>query len=178
MPPHETFETMLTGGHPNSVGRTLEVVEAVLRAPDRMEELYQCYFSPDAVVRLRVSNAFKRLWRADTALVVPFIDRMLTDISDMEQASAQWTLAQLFHELDTHLSDTQRAQAMVMLQRNLEHSTDWIVLNNTMQTLGTWAGEDAVLKDWLRPHLERLRDDPRQSVANKAHTFHTSLYAE
>ena len=43
---------MLTGGHPNSLGRTIEVVETVLADEARMEELFGCYGSVDEVVRL------------------------------------------------------------------------------------------------------------------------------
>ncbi|MEM8540860.1 MAG: hypothetical protein AAGF25_07880, partial [Pseudomonadota bacterium] len=60
----EDFRAMLTGGHPNSLGRTLEVVELVLASPDRMEELYQCYFSEGEIVRLRTSNAIRRVFKA------------------------------------------------------------------------------------------------------------------
>ena len=55
----ESFEEMLTGGHPNSLGRTVEVVALVLADRDRLGELYACYQSDDAVVRLRTSNALK-----------------------------------------------------------------------------------------------------------------------
>jgi hypothetical protein len=57
----EAFEIMLTGGHPNSLGRTTEVVKKILENPELLENLYQCYFSRDEVVRLRTSNAFKRV---------------------------------------------------------------------------------------------------------------------
>ena len=67
----ERFEDMLTGGHPNSLGRTIEVVDAVLAAPERFEELFNCYQSADEVVRLRVSNAMKRVEAEQHELVGP-----------------------------------------------------------------------------------------------------------
>lgn len=39
----ESFEVMLTGGHPNSLGRTVAVVELVLADRGRLGELYDCY---------------------------------------------------------------------------------------------------------------------------------------
>jgi len=41
----ESLESRLSGGHPNSLGNTVAVVEDVLASPDRFEELFQCYFS-------------------------------------------------------------------------------------------------------------------------------------
>jgi len=167
----EPFVTMLAGGHPNSLGQTVEVVEIVLADPTQLEQLYQCYFDDDEVVRLRVSNAMKRIWREKPDLLVPYIDRFLTEITSIQQASTQWTLAQLFLELQDRLSDEQREEAIVLMQRNLETWDDWIVLNNTMQMLGEWAFDRPDLKGWLRPHLERLAQDKRKSVAKKAGGF-------
>ncbi|MGF1507515.1 MAG: hypothetical protein ACFB51_20680 [Anaerolineae bacterium] len=163
-----SFEAMLTGGHPNSLGRTVEVVDLILADRRRLDELYACYASEDAVVRMRVSNAFKRIWREQPAWVVPYIDRFITEVAQIDQDSARWTAAQLFGELDAYLTDGQRTQAKTILKHNFAATNDWIVLNNSMQTLGAWAQQDGELRDWLRPHLERLSADSRKSVARKA----------
>jgi hypothetical protein len=99
---------------------------------------------------------------------VPYIDRLITEISKIDQASTQWTLANLFQTLTIYLTPAQRAGAVSILKRNLETHHDWIVLNHTMQTLAEWAETDRDLKLWLRPHLERLESDPRKSVSGRA----------
>ena len=159
---------MLTGGHPNSLGRTVEVVEMVLANRARLGELYACYRSDDAVVRLGTSNALKRISREKPTWLVPLIDGFLTEIANLDQASAQWTLADLFQTLAPLLTPTQRQQAEAVLKRNLAHHHDWIVLNQTMKTLSSWAKDDPALKAWLMPHLERLSGDGRKSVAKTA----------
>lgn len=162
------FEEILTGGHPNSLGRTIEVVECVLSSTDRFAELFACYESDDEVVRLRVSNAMKRVEAANHGLLLPYIDRFIEEIGALDQASAQWTLAQLFHKLERDMSPHQLSGALAIMKRNLEHHNDWIVLNHTIETLAEWAKSDQLLKAWLLPHLERLSHDPRKSVANRA----------
>jgi hypothetical protein len=171
----ENFEQMLMGGHPNSLGRTVEVVEAVFANPTRLLDLYQCYFSVDAVVRLRTSNAIKRISRENPEWLVPYLDRFISEISEIDQASAQWTLAELFETLAGFMSETQRNSAQNILKRNLETSTDWIVLNNTMETLSEWAMTDASLMTWLLPYLERLSHDSRKSVAGRAQKIRAKL---
>ena len=163
-----TIEKMLSGGHPNSLGRTLEVVEIVLNDQNRLEELYQCYFSSDEVVRLRTSNAMKRICKEHPDCLAPYLTRLLTEISAIEQASTQWTLAQLFAMLDAYMTDTQLEYAKGLLRHNLLTHRDWIVLNMTMETLGKWARQDEELRTWLWPELERLQMDNRKSVSNKA----------
>ncbi|MDW3193733.1 MAG: hypothetical protein R8G66_15285 [Cytophagales bacterium] len=164
----KNFEQRLTGGHPNSLGNTLEVVEEVFADHSLFEELFNCYFSDDEVVRLRTSNAVKRVCKAHKQVLIPYIDRLLTEIAAIDQASTQWTLANLFDLLSIDMSKDQLEQAEALLKNNLAHHQDWIVLNNSMETLGKWAKKDPMLKAWLLPHLQRLAGDTRKSVARRA----------
>lgn len=163
------FEERLTGGHPNSLGNTVEVVEEVLANHELFNELFHCYFSEDEVVRLRVSNAMKRICKAEKQLIVPYIDRFLNEISKIDQASTQWTLSQLFLSWEKEMTPTQKGQALEIMKNNLTHHNDWIVLCQTMETLGKWAKKDEQLKSWVLPHLDRLQGDARNSVSKKAH---------
>jgi len=173
--PEEKFEAMLSGGHPNSLGRTVEVVERVLSNKTRLAELFDCYDSEDAVVRLRTSNALKRICRAQPESLVSYLDRLLKRVSQIDQASAQWTLATLFLLLAPWMNPRQRKKARQIMQRNLEHHQDWIVLNTTMDTLAQWADQDSDLRSWLLPQLQKLRHDKRRSVARKAVKISTRL---
>ena len=176
MPEPEPFTDMLAGGHPNSLGRTAEVVDLILAEPSRLEELYGCYPSPDEVVRLRTSSAFKRVSWEHPEWLKPYLDSFLGEVSQLEQASAQWTLAQLFSTLAGLMSAEQMEKAKHVLRHNLSTCKDWIVLNTTMQTLAEWAEGDEELKRWLQPRLETLSKDTRKSVAGRATKFHKKLY--
>jgi hypothetical protein len=165
------FEQRLTGGHPNSLGNTVEVVAEVLNEPALFDELFYCYFSTDEIVRLRVSNAMKRICKEDKSLLVPYIDRFLTEIAVINQASTQWTLANLFLYLQKEMTDVQITSAKEILKHNLATHNDWIVLNNSMETLGQWSKKDANLKAWMLPHLQRLSQDSRKTVVKRASKF-------
>lgn len=164
----EDFEAMLSGGHHNSLGRTIEVVETVFVNPDRFDELYLCYRSQDELVRLRVSNAMRRVEAERHDLLVPYIDSFIEEIGALDQPSAQWTLAKLFEALRPDMTAAQEAGALAIMKRNLAEHDDWIVLNNSMEALFAWSGSDPDLRQWLRPHLERLTSDKRKSVAARA----------
>jgi hypothetical protein len=162
------FEEILSGGHPNSLGRTVDVVEIVLADPDRLGELFDTYGSTDPVVRLRVSSAFKRIAQQRPELLVPEIDRLLYEPGEIDQPSARWTFALLMGMLVDHASPEQRERALEIIKRDLEESDDWIVQNTTMQVLADWAAADEALAAWLRPRLERFAESPRKSVAGRA----------
>ena len=110
----------------------------------------------------------KRICKAHPEWLVPYLDRLLWVISQIDQASTQWTLATLFDLLWGYMTNAQKQAATTHLKHNLAHHEDWIVLNTTMDTLGRWALKDTDLRRWMRPHLARLRKDARKSVARKA----------
>ena len=166
---------MLSGGHPNSLGRTVEVVDLVLADPGRFDELFGCYRSVDPVVRLRTSNAMKRIEAERHDLLVPYVDRLIEEVGVLDQASAQWTLAQLFQRLWADMDERQREAAKELVKRNLDGHDDWIVLNASIDALRDWAHEDDALRSWLLPRLGRLSGDPRKSVAGRAQKARTAL---
>lgn len=169
------FEEKLTGGHPNSLGNTLEVVEEVLEDTSKLEELYNCYFSDDEVVRLRTSNAWKRVAKHDINLFIPFLDKFISKISKIDQASTKWTLANLFDYSEKLMTNKQKADALEIMKNNLATENDWIVLKNTMDTLGKWGKENDELKKWIKPHLDRLEKDSRKFVPKTATKVKESL---
>jgi hypothetical protein len=167
----ENFETMLTGGHPNSLGRTVEVVELVLADRKKLTDLYQCYFSEDEVVRLRVSSAMKRVTTAHPEWTMDYMDGLQSEIAAIDQASTQWTLAILFDLTARLLSPSQKQRSLDIMKFNLENHNDWFVLNTTMNVLFDWSAEDAELRSWLKPQFERLTKDTRKSVSGRAQKF-------
>lgn len=163
-----SFEEKLSGGHPNSLGNTVEVVDIVIADKKRFDELYQCYFSSDEVVRLRVSSAMKRICKIHPEWLVPYLDKLLSDISEIQQASTQWTLAQLFLWLENEMTQAQKDRAIEVMKNNLENSNDWIVQNTTIETLALWAKDEDGLKQWLVPRLKNFEKSDRKSVAGRA----------
>ncbi|NRB63219.1 MAG: hypothetical protein HRU40_09385 [Saprospiraceae bacterium] len=172
------FEKQLTGGHPNSLGNTIEVVEMVLACPSYFENLFSCYFSQDEVVRLRVSNAMKRICKVRPDILVPYIDSLLQKVSTIEQASTQWTLATLFDWLWNDMTKTQQEQAIAIGKRNLNSWNDWIVLNTTMDFLGNHHVSQSGLTLWLAELTKRLSNDPRKSVSKKAQKWQDALQGQ
>ena len=88
------YESELTGGHPNSLGNTIKVVEHVIVKKNRINSLIKCYSSTDQIVRLRTSNAFKRIFRQKPESYLDFKHIFLNKISKIKQSSTQWTCAQ------------------------------------------------------------------------------------
>ena len=110
----------------------------------------------------------KRICKESKDILIPYIPRLLDEISMIDQASTKWTLSQLFDVLMKDMDMSQQEKAIEIMKNNLDAETDWIVLNTTMETLSKLAKKDSRLKDWLTPRLEKLTEDTRKSESKKA----------
>lgn len=161
------YEELLTGGHPNSLGNTIEVVEDVLTDEKKLNDLYACYGSEDEVVRLRVSNGMKRVCKVHPEWVAKYLDKLIGETSKINQASTKWTLSTLFMWLDTFMTDKQRSAAIDVMKSNL-HYDDWIVQNTTSESLTHFAQSSKKLREWLLPELKKLTGSRHKSVSRRA----------
>ena len=119
----------------------------MLKQPKRFKQLFDCYLSDDELVRLRTSNAMKCVARENTALLVPYLDAMLDDISKIPQPLVRWTPAQLFVLLTEHMSKPQLVRAKKILKRNLASGSDWtweVPPDSSRSCQDSWPG-------WPRP---------------------------
>ncbi len=164
----DTFEAMLSVGARNSLGRTEEVVAIIQHRPQDMGALFDAYQSDDEWVRMRVSSAFKRLAKSMPEDTATFVPQFIALSRTLTQPSFQWSFAQIMMWLDDRIDAATRDQIIEIEQSNLVESDDWIVLNNTMESLMFYATSRPDLATWLAPQLRRIADDPRKSVHNRA----------
>lgn len=170
------FETPLSGGHPNSLGNTGSVVDEVLADRALLPELVACYRSDDAVVRLRVSSAVKRVAQQRPEWVAAHLDDLLGWVAEIDQASTKWTLSILFVLLDAHMTSKQRDAGISIMQSNL-HYDDWIVQNTTAESLAYFARQRPELATWLVPELQTLIGSRHKSVRGRAQKLLASMGA-
>lgn len=160
------IEAVLGGGNPRSLGKTDEIVKLVLQKPATLPELFECLFASDEIVRMRAGDALEKVCRERPEWFEPFIDRLLDEIALIDQPSVQWHLVQMLGEVE--LSTAQKSKAVAILKRNLEHATDWIVLNYSLEVCAQFARQDAALRDYFIEQLKRYREYPLKSVAKRA----------
>jgi hypothetical protein len=115
---------------------------------------------------MRASDALEKVCRSSPDLLKRFVPWLLTEMSRIEQPSVQWHLAQILAEVE--LDDSQRAEAIAILERNLDTCDDWIVTNLTMAALGVFARTSPEVRAWLVERLHRHQDSRRKSVASRA----------
>ena len=131
----ESFAEILTvGGKSNSLGRSVEVVAAVLDDKNRLEELYKCIFDDDPWVRMRAADSIEKVCRVEPDWLLPYVDRMFEELSTSTQASILWHLAQIFRQVT--LSNKQKTFVIDWLKKTLSsNQIDWIVAANSLDTM-------------------------------------------
>ncbi|MCL4248864.1 MAG: hypothetical protein KJ065_12025 [Anaerolineae bacterium] len=159
------IQQALTGGDRRSLGRTEEVVLWVLADGYRLDELFECLFVEDKIVRMRASDGLEKVARQQPDRFVPYVERLLTDVAEIEQASVQWHLAQILSEIP--LTTEQQARAIELLKLNLDLYDDWIVVNLTLEALAKFARQDDDLRQEFRAILRRYQYSPKKSIASR-----------
>ena len=157
----------LSGGDPRRLQNVDVVVALVLEAPDRIQELLDCILHcDDEIVRMRASDALEKVCRERPSLLEPHTPVLLGAMAQIDQPSVQWHVAQILGHVP--LTAEQRTRAAQILRNNLDRSSDWIVLNWSLETLAALARKDTDLIGPLRTYLRRHEQSAYKSLAKRA----------
>ncbi len=159
------FIATLSGGKPNSLGRTEEVVRIVQGDRRLLRRLFAALESGDELVRLRVGDALEKICREQPEWFVPHFDRILA-MGRIDQPSLQWHTAQIVTQMP--LNPSQRRRAVNWLWRSLDRTDDWIVIAETLTALVRFAETRPAVRDRLPSVLRRYQRDRRPAVARRA----------
>jgi len=157
----------LSGGNPRMLHNVDPVAKTVVAEPERLDELIVCVLdSEDEIVRMRAGDALEKVCRAQPLLLQPHVSLLLGDMAQIHQPSVQWHVAQMLGHV--RLTPKQRHRAARLMNENLDESTDWIVLNCSLDTLAVLARQDPAVVDDLRHQLRRHEQSSYKSLANRA----------
>lgn len=160
------YVTILSGGHPNSLGRTQQVVDEVLSDRHKLPALFNSLTSDDPVVRMRVGDALEKVARQQPDWFAQYVNRILDDMGAIEQPSIQWHVAQLLTEIP--LTVEQRRKGIKWLWRTHDSTHDWIVISETLTALAFFAPTSISVRQKLPSALQKAKRDPRKAVARRA----------
>jgi hypothetical protein len=174
----ESFEEILSAdGHKNSLGRSNEVYDIVKANPTRMNELFNCIYADDAWVRMRAIDTFEKLVRDNKELARPYTSVIIEDLTEKNQASIQWHLAQLFAEIE--LSQSQLDKVLVWLRARVSTvEVDWIVSANVMKTLFYFYEKKLIKGEDLEPLLKLQQEHKSKTIRKKADQILDNLQKE
>lgn len=171
----ESYAEILTvGGKSNSLGRSSELIELVLRDKNKLDELYGCLFNDNAWVRMRAIDAMEKICRQQSDWLLPYINRFQSELVSNKQPSIQWHLAQIYSQVDLTLQ--QKHDAISWLKDILATTEiDWIVAASAMKTLVQFTKDGSVSKKDTISLLKIQQKHASKSVTKKANQLLTEL---
>lgn len=136
----------------------------------RMDELFECVFDDDAWVRMRAIDTIEKVCRVHPDWLLPYKSKLFHELADMDQASIQWHLAEIFPAIE--LTPDEERRAIEIMKRNISSTdADWIVAANTMKTLAQFAQEGKVPATEIIPLFEIQKSHRSKAVVKRAMTL-------
>lgn len=145
--------TKLTGGNRGSIGRSNEVVAAVLARPALFPALFAGFSNDDPVIRMRAADAIEKITTQRPELLQPFKRKLLAIAGGSDQQEVRWHSALMLPRLT--LTRAERAVVRDILFDYLRDKSS-IVKTFAMQALWDLAAADPKLKAQIIPLIEEL----------------------
>ena len=116
---------------------------------------------------MRAIDSLEKVCRQHPEWLVPYIDKIQSELNRNTQPSIQWHLAQIYAQVS--LTIGQKTIVIKWLQDLLSSTDiDWIVSANAMQALVKFTKEDSVPRDTTLLLLKIQQEHKSKSVVKKA----------
>jgi HEAT repeat protein len=145
----------LEGGDRRSIGRSPEVVAAILADPAVLEPVIDAIADPDPLVRMRAADAVEKVSAVQPELLVPFKRRLLGDLAAIPQQEVRWHVAQMLPRLP--LTSRERRRAATIAESYLDDRSS-IVRTWAMDALAKLAMDDPELRERVVPLIRGLTE--------------------
>lgn len=156
----------LRGGDLRSIGRSDEVVVDVLKAPERLGDVFEGLFHGEAVVRARSADALEKVCATRPEWFRPFVGRLIRDVATIDQKEVRWHVAQILGRV--RLTARQRQSAVGILENYLENSDSQIVKVSALQALADLAANEPALQPRVVEFAEMASRSGSKSLKARA----------
>ena len=156
----------LEGGDLRSIGRSEEVVQDILENPALFGEVFDGMLSEDPRVRMRSADALEKVSSRHPEYLQPFKNRLINEISKIEQQELRWHVAQMFSYLA--VSTQERAEIVRILLFYLDADRSRIVKVCSIQTLADLAERDKSIRPTIVRRLQEVIASGSPAMVNRA----------
>jgi hypothetical protein len=155
----------LKGGDLRSKGKSEEVVADILNNPFIFGEVFYGMVHDDPAVRMRAADAIEKVSRLHPEYLKAYKQRLIHEISKIEQQEVRWHVAQMFSYFD--LNDREKELIVDLLFSWLEESSSNIVRVNSMQTLSNMAEENREIRLKVIEKLKEIVQNGSPSMVSR-----------
>jgi len=135
----------LAGGDFRSIGKSNEVVKAVLLNPRLFDSVFSGLLEDDPLVRMRAADALEKISKQKPEWLQKFKKTILGRIALIKQQEVQWHVAQIIPRLK--LSESDLIKVRKILDTYLKTTSSNIVRLMSLQALADLALQGRIGKD-------------------------------
>jgi hypothetical protein len=168
-------DQLAAGGDRRSIGRSNQVVEAVLREPRRFAELIRCLWHENVVVRIRAADAAEKVSKQQPELLLPYRRELLGLMEETDQIELRWHMALMVPRLP--LTSVERQRGARTFERYLNDKSS-IVRTFALQALTDLSANDHGLRVRTKLLLEGALQSGTAAMKARARKLLKSLKAE
>ena len=162
------FEFELSKGKQNSLGETLKVVDFIKENPNKLEHLFQCFYSENSLVAMRAMNGAKRIIKDDKKVFIRNKDKFLNQFSNSKQNVVKLGLITIYFDFLNQFEEKEVSKIKIIVLNWTKNTNDWMILAQGMKLLEKLSKSDEALKLNLIEVAKRLKNDERKVVRTKA----------
>ncbi|MHB8807861.1 MAG: hypothetical protein ACYC59_09805 [Anaerolineaceae bacterium] len=155
---------MLVGGDRRSIGRANEVARIILQQPEKFDDLFQGFYDPDPIIKMRTADAVEKITAEKPYLLAPYKQEMINLIEKTDQIEVQWHLTQILPRLP--LTKGEIVNAYQLIEKYLSSSSA-IVKAFTYQCFFELALQEPDLLPQTRKHLKMGMESPTKAVQSR-----------
>jgi hypothetical protein len=160
-----SLKDKLSGGTRTSIGNADTVIQALLKNPSGLSEVYDLFLDLDPVVAMRSSYVAMRVAEQNPDSVKPFTKDLLKNLESYTQQEVRWHIPQLLAHLD--LTKTQKRRAYEVVMDWAETDKSKIVGYYGFQAAADFAETDEVLLQDFIPRIRAANKTGAKSIQNR-----------
>jgi hypothetical protein len=160
-----SLKDKLSGGTRTSVGNADTVIQALLKNPSGLSEVYDLFLDLDPVVAMRSSYIAMRVAEKNPDSVKPFTKDLLKNLDSYTQQEVRWHIPQLLVHVDLTKAQKRRAYEVVMDWAETDKSK--IVGYYGFQAAADFAETDEVLLQDFIPRIRAANKTGAKSIQNR-----------
>jgi hypothetical protein len=160
-----SLKDKISGGTRTSVGNADTVIQAFLKNPSGLSEVYDLFLDSDPVVAMRSSYIAMRIAEQNPDSVKPFTKDLLKNLERYTQQEVRWHIPQLLVHLDLTKAQKRRAYEVIMNWAETDKSK--IVGYYGFQAAADFAETDEVLLQDFIPRIKAANKTGAKSIQNR-----------
>ncbi len=155
----------LKGGNLRSIGKADEVVQDILNKPSLFKKGFKGMTDNDPLIKMRSADVIEKVSARHPDYLQPFKDRLINEVSEIEQQEVRWHVAQMFSYIK--INKKERDEVMKILLSYIENDKSKIVKTFSMQTLADFAERDISIRPQVIKITEKIMKKGSPAIVSR-----------